>query len=924
MKKISIYTSFLLSSVSIVTVSVVPGYTQAVSDLIVINGNLIGAFGGINGNPIRGGMGNGFGGNVITDTAGISLDASTLLLNPPNRGNGGAGMAGTGNDTPGGIGGAVGAISILPNMTTITGQNGGDGQGTAVFVVGGPIAGGSSGGGGGAGVFLDNMVTSTRTGMVITGGNGGAGGAGLNQGNVSGNLRSGTGGGGGAGAVVNGGRFTNVANARIVGGAGGARGISSGSNAVGAAGAGGDGVAVQNGGTFFNEGVVEGAIGGVAGAPALSGAAGAGIRGGDNTVIINAGLVRPGLSRGSTQIDSDAIMLVGSNGLLELRAGSDIQGPVGANLLGRAVAKANSGNNLALGGVLPSTFDANEIGTKYLGFEQIRKIGTSRWDVSGANNVLPWSVEEGVLAVNTPVGGPMQVSGGRLIGVGSVESIVHLAGGTVAPGDGGFDRLTVRGNYSAQGGTVEIQTMLGDDNSPTSLLNIQGNSMGAGNVRVINRDGLGALTANGIRIIEVGGQSDAVFSLNGNFVTENGNQAVVGGAFGYILAKGGSLIPDDNWYLKSMLRDDIMERMIREGMDNEMMGEMENLHNMPILNPGAPLYEGAVQVMRSLNRLPTLQERVGNRYWSDAAVVGITQGDGPGLHEEVPAPQWGPFVDGNGIWSSIGGEHSQFKPSLSTTRLTQKIDTFILRTGIDGKLYENEAGSLIGGLVGQYGTARSDIRSLFGRGRIDSQAWGLGATLTWYGSRGFYVDGQLQGNWFSNDYFSANAARSLANNKKATGYAASIEAGQKIALNNYWSTTPQAQLIWSSLRADRFRDSFNADVALNKSGYLTGRAGITLDYSKSWNDNKGMLSRTKLFTILNIYQNLTDNTEVDLSNFKLTTRSHRTWGGIGLGGTYSWNDDKYSIYGQGSFDTSFKDSSKNYTFSGNIGLRVKW
>ncbi|PAM47156.1 hypothetical protein CEJ63_23150, partial [Acinetobacter baumannii] len=55
--------------------------------------------------------------------------------------------------------------------------------------------------------------------------------------------------------------------------------------------------------------------------------------------------------------------------------------------------------------------------------------------------------------------------------------------------------------------------------------------------------GAGALTSEGIRLISVGGQSDAQFSLQGR---------AVAGAYDYFLYKGGVATPDDgNWYLRS-------------------------------------------------------------------------------------------------------------------------------------------------------------------------------------------------------------------------------------------------------------------------------------------------------------------------------------------------------------------------------------
>jgi type V secretory pathway adhesin AidA len=58
--------------------------------------------------------------------------------------------------------------------------------------------------------------------------------------------------------------------------------------------------------------------------------------------------------------------------------------------------------------------------------------------------------------------------------------------------------------------------------------------------------------------------------------------------------------------------------------------------------------------------------------------------------------------------------------------------------------------------------------------------------------------------------------------------------------------------------------------------------------------------------------------------FILYNNRDRLWAGIGLGGSYNWNDDKYSLYGEGSVNSSLKNFGDSYAYKGTIGLRVKW
>ena len=63
-------------------------------------------------------------------------------------------------------------------------------------------------------------------------------------------------------------------------------------------------------------------------------------------------------------------------------------------------------------------------------------------------------------------------------------------------------------------------------------------------------------------------------------------------------------------------------------------------------------------------------------------------------------------------------------------------------------MYENRDGSrLVAGINGNAGKAKADIHSSLSDGDIDTDAYGLGATLTWYDHSGFYADFQAKYNW---------------------------------------------------------------------------------------------------------------------------------------------------------------------------------
>jgi T5SS/PEP-CTERM-associated repeat protein/autotransporter-associated beta strand protein len=173
--------------------------------------------------------------------------------------------------------------------------------------------------------------------------------------------------------------------------------------------------------------------------------------------------------------------------------------------------------------------------------------------LTGNNSAFtgPTTVQAGTLSVNDSLGGTVDVlSAGRLQGIGTVGTTTNA--GVIAPGNS-MGSLTIAGNYTGNGGALEIESALAGDSSPTDRLVVTGNTAGTTTVRVLNRGGLGAQTSDGIKIIDVEGVSNGTFSLLGDYAIR-GQQAVVAGAYAYTLQKKGISNPSDgDWYLRSSL-----------------------------------------------------------------------------------------------------------------------------------------------------------------------------------------------------------------------------------------------------------------------------------------------------------------------------------------------------------------------------------
>lgn len=504
---------------------------------------------------------------------------------------------------------------------------------------------------------------------------------------------------------------------------------------------------------------------------------------------------------------------------------------------------------------------------------------------TGTTNVSGGTLRAGATNIFGTTSAFSVASGGTFDLAGFDQTLVSLDNaGAVRLGGAPGTTLTVTGNYVGSGGVVYINTALGLDNSTTDLLDVDGNTSGTSSLVVTNVGGTGAQTVEGIKVINVDGTSAGTFALIGDYVFE-GDQAVVGGAYAYRLYQGSVSDPTNgDWYLRSEIID-----------------------AGPLYAPTVPLYENYANVLQAFNELGTLQQRVGSREWLNGGQAG---------EDGAVAP--------DAIWARMDASQAHFEPGVSTTGASYDVSTWRLQAGMDGVLQQSEAGSLVAGVNAQFGTVSSDITSLYGAGSVNALGYGVGGTLTWYGAGGFYLDGQAQATWYSADIVSDDTGTTLVEGNDAFGYGLSLEAGQKIGLDANWSLTPQAQLSYSAVRFSDFTDQYDGTVSLNSGDTLVGRLGLSADYEDEWRDASGATNRRHLYGVANLYYDFLNGTSVDVSGTEFVSQNQGLWGGVGVGGSLSWADEQYSVFGEALVRGSVEDFGGNNAVGAKVGFSGKW
>ncbi|NEH46767.1 autotransporter outer membrane beta-barrel domain-containing protein, partial [Rhizobium leguminosarum] len=91
-----------------------------------------------------------------------------------------------------------------------------------------------------------------------------------------------------------------------------------------------------------------------------------------------------------------------------------------------------------------------------------------------------------------------------------------------------------------------------------------------------------------------------------------------------------------------------------------------------------------------------------------------------------------------------------------------------------------------------------------------------------------------------------------------------------------------------------------------------------------WKDASGKTSRSTLYGIANLYYDFLDGSDVDVSGTSVVSENQALWGGLGVGGSLTWSDERYAAHGEAFARTSLKDFGDSSAIGAKIGVSVKW
>ena len=423
--------------------------------------------------------------------------------------------------------------------------------------------------------------------------------------------------------------------------------------------------------------------------------------------------------------------------------------------------------------------------------------------------------------------------------------------------------LTIDGDYSADGGTVNMNTVLQGDASAHDEIIVNGNTSGTANLVFTKVSGWGSQTVDGIKVVQVGGDSDAVF-------TKPESNRLTAGAYIYELKKIGS-----DWYLTSQRDPDASKIILPKTIDDPDPVQPDVIPAVDPTDPAVhyvkPELGSYAANMLASNTLFTmsLYDRLGETRYSDALKSQKKSGN---------------------VWICMQGGKNH--TNMYDDQLTNRGTYGIVQVGGDLVTWPGSGDhrfhvGLMGGYAHQSTKTRSSDIGLTSKGKLSGYSAGFYATYMndKPEATGPYADLWMIYQHFTDKVHASSAAEEEYHSKGWTG---SLEAGYTFGLKDWVSASGtqnatrlqlQAQVIRMGVRADEHVDAENFTVQGTGAGNVRTRIGATA-YHLFTNPKTGRA--IKPYLILNWYHD-TKNFGVVYDGVKDRIEGTRNFGEVKFG-----------------------------------------
>ncbi|WP_095194123.1 autotransporter outer membrane beta-barrel domain-containing protein [Pseudomonas sp. Irchel 3A7] len=551
---------------------------------------------------------------------------------------------------------------------------------------------------------------------------------------------------------------------------------------------------------------------------------------------------------------------------------------------------------------------------RYVNWETVNLNNSSRLDL--ADNFVLGDSASGTGILNIDQSSTLASTQGSISPFTAGQAATLNNAGTIDLSSGNSrtsDTLTVQGNYTGSGGQLLVQSVLGDDSSPSDKLVVKdGTLTGTTSISVSNVGGGGAETLqNGIQVVETQG---AAISDSGAFKLKAPLSA---GAYEYVLYKGGVTAgSESSWYLRSSV---VAAPLVSvPNPDPTLPPILVPLVAAPVAAPGSPslptpppgaapipLYRQEVPVWSvlppaaaklALTALGTFHDRQGDqRLLTETGSLGAGWGRVYGKDfDQTWAGTVTPRLDGSIKGYLVGND---LYSSQTSGGQTQRTGLFVGDSRLKGD---------VDGFNQGYQNKRA--------GKVELEGKNLGLYWTLIDPMSWYVDLVAMYTWLDGE---SRSDRGLKLDNKGHALTLSAEAGYPIAITDNWDIEPQAQIIHQKVTLDSQDDGISR-VSFDSDPAWTGRIGARL----KGRYNAGGLP-LQPWLRANLWRSLSATDTVTFAGVTdIDTQQKSSWAELGIGADLTLAKN-ISVYANVGYSSNL-DSNQQRGTAATVGVRISW
>jgi outer membrane autotransporter protein len=459
--------------------------------------------------------------------------------------------------------------------------------------------------------------------------------------------------------------------------------------------------------------------------------------------------------------------------------------------------------------------------------------------------------DAGTVALNGALVGALDNASGATVNVASTGSVSGTTtnAGTLTSAGATFSGMTNNSTFNAFGATL-----LGGSFSNTGVtsmengttgdtLTVNGNLSGGGQ---INLD-VDYTDATADSLI-VNGSTSGTNSLQLTSVT--GGDPTIGDDISLISVTGTTTDNDFELLGGPIVAGVYSFDLARTGGDWSLRG---------YVNARGEAYETTPVALTALLDMPSLEQRRGQTGNLAASEQGRQLADG--------------------AWGRVFASRNNFSMDSSISGADVDGEVFGVQLGYDQVVSGGLNGEWILGFTGQFGSVKNSTSV----SSVESKNVALGVTATWFGSDGWYADGQMQVSWLDSSFSALGAG--LADGENSNGLGFSAEVGKRVMLSETSAIVPQAQIEWSQVGGLSFVDDLGGSVSFGEIQSTRGRLGVAFEH---FNDARS----TKIYAIGSILHDFSADNMVIVDASSLEVGDLGTWADFGLGISKNWGENR--------------------------------